>query len=363
MKNAFLCLPAILFLLLFTGCFKLTDTESGAAGSSYSLSSETAQTDTTAVTTTGTTECTTTTVTAFDRAYVPEYHGEPYCEINNSLPFFKEGERTTESFERYSPLDALGRCGVCEACIGQEMMPAEKRGSIGAVKPSGWQLVRYDGLVNGNYLYNRCHLIGFMLTGQNANACNLITGTRYLNKEGMLPFEILTADYIRETGNHVLYRVTPIFEGDHLLADGVLMEALSVEDDGDGIRFNVFCYNVQPQIVIDYATGESRLADDAAERALPVTGETTVPAETTATETTAETTTEPAAESTETSLRQMPDAADSEAEYILNTNTRRFHRPDCQSVPDISERNKAEYTGSREALIAEGYEPCGRCHP
>lgn len=300
----------------------------------------------------------TTTVTAFAMEYVPEYCGVPYCEINNSLPFFKEQERTTTAFESYAPLDAQGRCGECFACIGLESLPDDPRGSIGAVKPSGWKLVRYDGLVDGNYLFNRCHLIAYMLTGQNANECNLITGTRYLNTEGMLPFEILTADYIAETGNHVLYRVTPIFEGDNPIASGVLMEACSVEDDGAGLCFNVYCYNVQPQIEIDYATGESRLisAETAPpERSLPETEiETeTAPPEAVQTET--------EAVSPERALPETESAAD--ADFILNTHTMRFHLPSCQSAADISERNRAEYSGDRETLIAEGYLPCQRCKP
>lgn len=336
---------SVIVLLCLSGCAKAEHTAPLIADTPAQTTGEQSQTAGTTVTTcTTTTEITTTTITAFERACVIPYHGEPCCEINNSLPFFQEKDLTTTVYDRYSPLDELGRCGVCEACIGQEIMPTEKRGSIGAVKPSGWHLIRYDGLVDGNYLYNRCHLIAYMLTGQNANECNLITGTRYLNKEGMLPFEIMTADYIRETGNHVLYRVTPVFEGDHLLADGVLMEALSVEDHGAGIRFNVFCYNVQPEIVIDYVTGESRLADPAAQ-----TGTTPPPEETNAV--------------TEETVTRQTAPADVQADYILNTNSRRFHRPDCESVADISEKNKEAYTGDRETLIAEGYEPCHRCDP
>ena len=199
---------------------------------------------------------------AFDLKDVPEYNGISYCDINNSQPFFTEDEMTVFSYEYYSPLDELGRCGECMACIGKDIMPTEKRESIGMVKPSGWQLARYDGIIDGKYLFNRCHLIGFQLTGENANECNLITGTRYMNEEGMLPFENMTASYVKKTNNHVMYRVTPIFEGENLLASGVLMEAESVEDRGEGLKFNVFCYNVQPQIYIDYSTGENHLTDD-----------------------------------------------------------------------------------------------------
>ena len=187
---------------------------------------------------------------------IPEFSGDAYIAINGNVPFFVEEEYTTESYEYYSELDELGRCGVTMACIGIDIMPTEERGSIGSVKPSGWQSVKYD-IVDGKYLYNRCHLIGFQLAGENANKQNLITGTRYLNIEGMLPFEDLVADYVKETENHVLYRVTPIFEGDNLVASGVVLEGWSVEDDGEGICFCVYAYNAQPGIVIDYATGDS----------------------------------------------------------------------------------------------------------
>lgn len=191
----------------------------------------------------------------FDFSALPPYSGEPYISVCGGDPDFSEDEITSVSFEYYSELDALGRCGVCIASVGQDIMPTEKRGSIGQVKPTGWHTVKYD-FVDGKYLYYRCHLIGFQLTGENANKRNLITGTRYLNVEGMLPFENMVADYVKETGNHVMYRVTPIFVGDELLARGVHIEAESVEDGGDGIMFNVFCYNVQPGVVLDYATGE-----------------------------------------------------------------------------------------------------------
>ena len=187
---------------------------------------------------------------------IPEYKGKPYISINNNIPFFEEGDLTTNSYEKYSELDSLCRCGVVIANIGKNLMPIEERDAIGAVKPTGWHTVKYNG-IDGNYLYNRCHLIGFQLTGENANKKNLITGTRYMNVEGMLPFENMVAEYVEETNNHVLYRVTPIFDGNNMLASGVLIEAKSVEDNGKGIQFNVYCYNVQPGIEIDYETGES----------------------------------------------------------------------------------------------------------
>lgn len=189
---------------------------------------------------------------------VPEYSGQPYVIINDNEPYFDNDDLTTQAFEKYSSLDSLGRCGVAYANIGEETMPTEKRGNIGMIKPSGWQIKKYD-FIDGKYLYNRCHLIGYQLSGENANEKNLITGTRYMNTEGMLPFENQVADYVQETGNHVLYRVTPVFEGNHLVADGVLMEAMSVEDRGLDIEFNVFVYNVQPGVKIDYATGNSQL--------------------------------------------------------------------------------------------------------
>lgn len=192
---------------------------------------------------------------------IPEFTDHAFVTINGGIPFFREEELTTESFEEFAELDELGRCGVTMACVGVDLMPTEERGEIGHVKPSGWQSVKYD-IVDGKYLYNRCHLIGFQLTGENANKCNLITGTRYLNIEGMLPFENMVADYVKETGNHVLYRVTPIFEGDNLLAGGVVLEGLSVEDGGEDICFCVYAYNVQPGITIDYATGESYLTEE-----------------------------------------------------------------------------------------------------
>lgn len=190
---------------------------------------------------------------------IPEFTDQAYVPINGNVPFFHAEELTAESFEFYTELDELGRCGMTIACIGVDMMPTEDRGEIGSVKPSGWQSVKYD-IVDGKYLYNRCHLIGFQLTGENANKKNLITGTRYLNIEGMLPFENMVADYVRETGNHVLYRVTPIFEGQELVARGVVLEGLSMEDSGEDICFCVYAYNNQPGISIDYATGESQLA-------------------------------------------------------------------------------------------------------
>ncbi len=269
---------------------------------------------------------------------IPAYSGTPYAVINGNVPEFSDSDKNTDSFETYSELDSLGRCGAAYANIGEELMPTQERGSIGQIKPSGWHLVKYD-IVDGIYLYNRCHLIGYQLTGENSNEKNLITGTRYLNVEGMLPFENMVADYIKETGNHVLYRVTPVFRGNNLLADGVQMEAESVEDHGEGICYNVYCYNVQPGIRIDYATGESQRD----ENILPETAAANE---------------ESVAESSQTA---PPD--ENAQIYILNTNTHKFHEPFCRGAAAISEKNRQEFTGTREEAIAMGYSPCGICHP
>lgn len=200
---------------------------------------------------------------------IPVYAGYPYAAINDDIPFFTREEMSAQSYEYYSNLDEMGRCGVCVASVGKDLMPVEERGEIGNVKPSGWKQAKYAGLVDGNYLYNRCHLLAFQLTGENANTQNLITGTRYLNVDGMIPFENKVFDYVKETGNHVMYRVTPVFEGDNLLASGVLMEAKSVEDDGKGVSFCVYCFNVQPGVDINYADGTNSLSKQYATQTIP----------------------------------------------------------------------------------------------
>ncbi len=197
---------------------------------------------------------------SYDIENLPEYDGNSYVIVNDNIPYFKEEEYTTTSFEKYSELDSLGRCGVASANISKDLMPTEKRGSIGMIKPSGWHTIKYDH-IDGKYLYNRCHLIGYQLTGENANEKNLITCTRSMNAKGMLQFENMVTKYIKDTGNHVLYRVTPVFEGNNLVATGVEMEAYSVEDNGKGIKFNVFVYNIEDGIIIDYKTGDSKLAN------------------------------------------------------------------------------------------------------
>lgn len=268
---------------------------------------------------------------SFDLASIPAFSGDPYVVVDDNQPDFDEADKTTEAFETYSELDALGRCGVAYANIGQELMPTEERESISNVRPTGWVNNEYSAdLVDGRYLYNRCHLIGYQLTGENANEKNLITGTRYMNVEGMLPFENMVADYIEETGNHVLYRVTPIFEGDNLVASGVEMEALSVEDNGEGICFDIYAYNNQPGITIDYATGENW-----------------------------ETGTQPEEAGADSSA--VSNAA--QTTYVLNTSSKRFHLPDCASVSTMNEQNKQTYTGNREDLIEQGYTACGQCKP
>lgn len=196
---------------------------------------------------------------SYDIDNIPSYAGNSYVVVNDNIPNFKEEDYTTTSFEKYGELDYLGRCTTATSNIGIDLMPTEKRGSIGMIKPTGWHTIKYDH-IDGKYLYNRCHLIGYQLTGENANKKNLITCTRSMNTKGMLQFENMVADYIKKTSNHVLYRVTPVFEGDNLLATGVQMEAYSVEDSGKGIMFNVFVYNIEDGIIIDYKTGESRLA-------------------------------------------------------------------------------------------------------
>lgn len=288
---------------------------------------------------------------AFSLREISAYSGTPYTEVNGNKPYFTEAELTTQSFETYSELDSMGRCGVAYANVGQDLMPTEPRGEIGAVKPTGWHLVKYDN-VDGKYLYNRCHLIAYMLAAENANPQNLITGTRYLNVQGMLPFETKVCDYVKNTGNHVLYRVTPIFDGDNLLADGVLMEAYSVEDAGEGICFCVFAYNVQPGIGIDYATGDNWAEGSGTYQsaAASVTVETPAP--------------QP---ETDTAVQATPESSVSQESgqttYVLNTNTMKFHYPTCSSVDDMKEKNKQIYTGSREEIINMGYVPCKRCNP
>lgn len=273
---------------------------------------------------------------------IPAYSGKPYAVINDNVPSFNKYELTTKGYETYASLDALGRCGGAVASCGREIMPNanEERGSISAVKPSGWVQAQYD-CVSGKYLYNRCHLIGWQLSAENANKRNLITGTRYMNTEGMLPFENMVADYIKETGNHVAYRITPVYNGSDLVASGVQMEAYSVEDDGEGICFNVYCYNVQPGVTIDYSTGRSWSASGS-----EATTKKPVVAVTPTTEKQVETT------------KQQNVVS---SQYMLNTNTKKIHKTHCHHINKMNEANKKLYSGSLDDLYSQGYTTCGTC--
>lgn len=251
---------------------------------------------------------------------LPPYSGSPYIVLEDNIPDFPAEDLTSTSFESYSDLDSLGRCGTAYACVTQETMPTEKRDDISSVHPSGWNQARYD-FVDGQALYNRCHLIGFQLTGENANEENLITGTRYMNVDGMLPFEDMVADYVKDTGGRVLYRVTPIYDGDNLVASGVRMEGLSLEDQGASVCFDVYAYNVQPGVRINYADGSSSLDT------------------------------------------QLPPNNDGSTLFILNTRSHIFHKPGCAGALSMSEQNRQEYTGERKVLLQWGYEPCGQCNP
>lgn len=249
----------------------------------------------------------------------PEYIGLPYSEINNNTPFFR-GDDFDPDLLFLSELDDLGRCGQVSACIGPETMPTEERQGSGMVKPSGWHTVKYPDIIPDQYLYNRCHLLGYQLSGINSDTRNLITGTRYMNINGMLPFEDKLASYIRNTGNHVIYRVTPVFEADNLVASGVLLEAVSFEDKGKSLMFCAFCYNVQPGIIIDYSSGESEAQED------------------------------------ESEIISSPD-------FIINVKSKKIHFPDCSSVSQMNEKNKLEFRGDIQDLIYNGYLPCKECNP
>lgn len=276
----------------------------------------------------------------FSLSDVPKYKDQASVAVHENKPYFTKKEKeNTKSFENYHKLDKLGRCGVAYANVSPGTMPSEDRGAIGSVKPSGWHTVKYNGVIDGNYLYNRCHLIGYQLAGENANEKNLITGTRYLNVTGMLPFENQVADYIDENpNNHVLYRVTPEFEDNNLVASGVLMEASSVEDKGKGLSFCVYCYNVQPGIQIDYETGESNIDGTYSQ-----------------------------AETSESNKEEFGETksgkGDKKETYILNTNTKKFHKPDCSSVSSMSKSNWKQVKTMRSELIEEGYDPCKNCNP
>ena len=264
---------------------------------------------------------------------IPEWTGTPYTALNGNFPFFETSDLKPESYEIYYALDDLGRCTLADAVVGRDLQPTEKRGDISLIRPTGWHTDKYS-FVNGQNLYNRCHLIAYYLTAENANERNLVTGTRYMNEDGMNSFENLVGDYVRETGNHVRYRVTPVFTGENLICDGLIVEGWSIEDEGDDICFCVFCYNLQPGVHIDYLTG-----DNYAEN-----GEETLPSQ--------------------TSAADLPTAEeDIIGDYVLNKNSHRFHLPSCDGAASMSKKNREEYSGSRNALILDGYKPCPRCNP
>ncbi|MBO7196823.1 MAG: DNA/RNA non-specific endonuclease [Clostridia bacterium] len=285
---------------------------------------------------------------------IPDYYGSACVEINGGSPFFTDNEITDVAFERYSELDALGRCGVAFACIGIEIMPTEERGEIASVTPTGWE---YGGISNNNqydfigdgYVYNRCHLIGFQLAGENDNEKNLITGTRYMNIDGMLPYENEVADYVEESGNHVMYRVTPIYNGLDYVARGVLMEAYSVEDNGRGVQFCVYAYNVQPGVTIDYFTGVN-VANGEELPEIPTNDGRGEIADT-------------KPEDSKEEEVQNPTDENVECDYVLNTNSKKFHYPGKSCSDRIGEDNREYFNGTRDELIADGYSPCGICKP
>lgn len=261
---------------------------------------------------------------------IPAYDGKAYVAVNNNEPFFTDSDMTTTAFENYSDLDSLGRCGVAYANICKDIMPTEERGKIGMIKPSGWHTVKYD-VIKDRYLYNRCHLIGYQLAGENANPKNLITGTRYLNVEGMLPFENLVADYVNNTGNHVLYRVTPMFSGSNLVANGVLIEAKSVEDNGGGILFNVYCYNVQPGVGINYENGDSWLDG--------TTGSASSGSDSSAAE------------------NSVADSSNSETMVHITATGKKYHRAGCRTL------KKSDTEVTLDEAKSMGLSPCGICNP
>ena len=283
-----------------------------------------------------------------DGFVIPVYNGEEIVPINNNVPGFADEESGTAEFYEFSELYELGRPGPAMGCIGPSMLATEERGPIGMIRPAGWHTVKYE-FIDGLYLYNRCHLIAYSLCGVNADERNLITGTRYLNVEGMLGIENSVYWYVKDTGNHVYYRVTPRYIGDDLLATGVQMEAYSVEDHGKALSLNMFCFNVQPGVLIDYKTGDNSLDPkyESARSIAPDSGEGASDSDTSAPEDAA----------------PKIQSGESDATYILNTNTMRFHLPDCQSVQDMKEKNRKEYFGTREELLKDGYSPCGRCQP
>ncbi len=270
---------------------------------------------------------------------VPQYKNSPYTEVHGNKPYFSSNELAGKSFKKFSELDSLGRCGTAYARLGLDTLPTQARGKIGEVKPTGWHLIR-DDEIDGKYVYNRCHLIAFSLSGENANEKNLITGTRYLNATGMLPFENQVNNYIRKTGNHVLYRVTPVFKENELLARGVLMEAQSVEDRGAGVTFCVYVYNVQPGYTINYNNGVATKRSNYAAAANPSSNT-----------------------KSNTNNTVKSSNSNSKQTYVVNVSSKKFHKENCKSVKDIADKNKRVVKTDRRTLINQGYSPCGNCKP
>ncbi|MDD8048604.1 MAG: DNA/RNA non-specific endonuclease [Thomasclavelia sp.] len=331
MKRTFSILISFLLCISLVGCTSTTkDSTSKKEDSSNNQTTKIIQNENADNSTPSSSSTTT-----FDVSSVPAFSGKAYVAINNNNPYFTKSDYTTTSFEKYSSLDSLGRCSFAYACVGKDIMPTTKRGSIGSVKPTGWQTIKYDS-VDGKYLYNRCHLLAYELTGENANNQNLITGTRYLNINGMLPFENMIADHIKEVNDHVMYRVTPIFEGNNLVASGVLMEGYSVEDNGAAIKFCVYVYNVQPGITIDYSNGNSS-SDSTSTNYTPVT---------------------PTPE-----VSPTPATDNTTATYVLNTNTKVFHKDSCWCIKRMADKNKQIITTSPSSLEAQGYSRCKVCNP
>lgn len=312
-------------------------------------------------------------------ADIPAYTGALCIDINHGMPGFTAQDEARGTFMQFSDLDFEGRCGTAFARIGPDTVSNEKRGDISQVHPSGWVQRKYS-FVDDGMLYNRSHLIAHQLCGENANEKNLITGTRTFNAVGMLYYEELVGDYVRSTGNHVLYRVTPLFAANDLVARGVQMEAKSVEDNGEAIQFNVFVYNVEPGVAIDYVTGESWESSE--------TPQVTSKGSATITTAAAARADKAAAGSVNGSKADGESSSGSDAsssgndagdgagrnsassqgaseqqDYILNVKNKKFHKPDCSAGPDISSANKQNFTGTRDQLIARGYSPCGICKP
>lgn len=299
---------------------------------------------------------------------IPAYDGKAYVAVNNNEPFFMDSDMTTTAFENYSDLDSLGRCGVAYANICKDIMPTEERGKIGMIKPSGWHTVKYD-VIKDRYLYNRCHLVGYQLAGENANPKNLITGTRYLNVEGMLPFENLVADYVNNTGNHVLYRVTPMFSGSNLVANGVLIEAKSVEDNGGGILFNVYCYNVQPGVGINYENGDSWLDgtaphEQSAQTDTPQNGGSQSSDGSQAGASAGDTgssgsITGSAASGSDTSPAEnsVSDSSNSKTMVHITATGKKYHRAGCRTL------KKSDTEVTLDEAKSMGLSPCGICNP